>query len=153
MPTILLKEKDLHGDIHVRIWLMMNCIVNCKKEKERWRFGEMDDFNSMILSILCGSKRKISINTIIQLNKSVKIFSSPYELAEKFAEELVKMINESAKNKKPFTVALSGGSTPELLFSVLGEQFSKSVNHGNMCIFSGVMKDVFLLIIRKVISE
>ena len=62
------------------------------------------------------------------MNKKVKIFSSPYELAEKFAEELVRRINKTAKNKKPLTVALSGGSTPELLLSILGERFSKSAS-------------------------
>lgn len=56
--------------------------------------------------------------------RSVKIFPTPYELAEKFAEELVRTITESATNKRPFTVALSGGSTPELLFSVLSNNFS-----------------------------
>jgi len=59
------------------------------------------------------------------LVRSVKIFRTPYELAEKFAEELVRMITESATDKKPFTVALSGGSTPELLFSVLSDHFSR----------------------------
>jgi 6-phosphogluconolactonase len=60
------------------------------------------------------------------LDKSIKIFLSPYELAEKFAEELVKTITESAKKRKIFSIALSGGSTPQLLFSVLGDHFSKS---------------------------
>jgi 6-phosphogluconolactonase len=54
------------------------------------------------------------------------IFPSPFEVADKFAGEMVMMINESATKKKPFTVALSGGSTPELLFSILGDHFSKS---------------------------
>ncbi|MBA4322115.1 MAG: 6-phosphogluconolactonase [Odoribacter sp.] len=62
-----------------------------------------------------------------QLNTSIKIFQTPYDLAEKFAEELVIMINEST-NKKPFTIALSGGATPELLFSILGDHFSNSVS-------------------------
>ena len=61
------------------------------------------------------------------MNKEIKIFSSPYDLAEKFAEELVGMINDSAQKKKPLSVSLSGGSTPELLFSLLGDRFSKSV--------------------------
>lgn len=60
------------------------------------------------------------------MDKSIKIFPTPYELAEKFAEEMVGMITESAKKKKPFTVALSGGTTPELLYSLLGDHFSKS---------------------------
>ncbi|MEI8224748.1 MAG: 6-phosphogluconolactonase [Bacteroidota bacterium] len=61
------------------------------------------------------------------MDKSVKIFATPYELAEKFADGLINMIIESAKEKKFFSVALSGGSTPELLFSLLGDHFSKSV--------------------------
>ena len=61
------------------------------------------------------------------MNKEIKIFTSPYDLAEKFAEELVGMINDSAQKKKPLSVSLSGGSTPELLFSLLGDRFSKSV--------------------------
>ena len=31
------------------------------------------------------------------------------------------------KRRNIFTIALSGGSTPELLFSVLGDNFAKSV--------------------------
>lgn len=60
------------------------------------------------------------------MDKAIKIFSSPYELAEKFAEDFIGLIIESTKNKNQFSVALSGGSTPELLFSVLGDNFSKS---------------------------
>lgn len=60
------------------------------------------------------------------MNRSVKIFRTPYELAEKFAEELTSSIIESGKKKKYFSIALSGGSTPELLYSVLGDHFSQS---------------------------
>jgi 6-phosphogluconolactonase len=61
------------------------------------------------------------------LNKTIKIFSTPYELAEKFAGEMVSMINESANQKKFFTIALSGGSTPELLYTSLIENYAQSV--------------------------
>jgi 6-phosphogluconolactonase len=57
----------------------------------------------------------------------IKIFQTPNELAEKFAEELVRMINKSAERRRTFTIALSGGSTPKLLFTVLGERFKNSV--------------------------
>lgn len=60
------------------------------------------------------------------MESTVRIFRSPYELAEKFAEEMVQMIKDSADKNIPMSVALSGGSTPELLFSVLGDHFSKA---------------------------
>jgi 6-phosphogluconolactonase len=56
------------------------------------------------------------------MEKIVKIFPSPDELAEKFAVEMAGMIDDSAKKNKPFTIVLSGGSTPELLFSLLGKK-------------------------------
>jgi 6-phosphogluconolactonase len=61
------------------------------------------------------------------MDKTVREFSSPYELAMSFAEDLVYMINESAKIQKFFTVALSGGSTPEILFKILSDKFAKTV--------------------------
>jgi 6-phosphogluconolactonase len=61
------------------------------------------------------------------LDKLLNIFSTPYELAEKFAEEFAGKVTESAKFNKRISVALSGGTTPELLFSLLGDHFSKSI--------------------------
>ena len=61
------------------------------------------------------------------MNRSIKIFSSANEVAERFAEEFKRMITNSLRDNKTFTVALSGGSTPELLFSVLGDKYSKSI--------------------------
>jgi len=58
--------------------------------------------------------------------RSVRIFRSPFELAEKFADELVALIKDGAESNIPVTIALSGGSTPELMFSILGDHFSKS---------------------------
>ena len=71
------------------------------------------------------------------MDKIVKIFPSPYELAENLAEEMVNMIVESAKNTKHFTVALSGGSTPELLFTIIRENFTESVPWKYVHIFWG----------------
>jgi 6-phosphogluconolactonase len=47
------------------------------------------------------------------------------------------MINESAKSIKPFTIALSGGSTPAILFAILGDNFSNSVTWSNVHFFWG----------------
>lgn len=71
------------------------------------------------------------------MDKIVKIFASPYDLAEKFAEEMVNMIAESAQKQKQFTIALSGGSTPELLFTLLSEKFAESVPWHYVHVFWG----------------
>jgi 6-phosphogluconolactonase len=61
------------------------------------------------------------------LRRSVKIFPTPLNLAESFAVYMTGLINKSVRLKQTFSVALSGGSTPELLFTLLGENFSGSV--------------------------
>ena len=61
------------------------------------------------------------------MKPNIKIFKTPFELTEELAKELVLRINDSVKKKKILSLALSGGSTPELLFSKLGDDFSKSV--------------------------
>jgi 6-phosphogluconolactonase len=62
------------------------------------------------------------------LDKIVKIFPSPFELAMNFAEEMVVMIAAAVKNAIPFTIALSGGTTPVLLFKALNENFAESID-------------------------
>ncbi len=71
------------------------------------------------------------------MSKSVKIFPTPYLLAEAFSGEFVSWAAESEKSGSPFCIALSGGSTPELLFSILGDHFSKSVKWENIHFFWG----------------
>jgi 6-phosphogluconolactonase len=71
------------------------------------------------------------------LENNVKIFATPFDMAMKVAEEMVNMISVSAKKDKRFTLALSGGTTPEILFSILSEKFSKSVPWEHVHIFWG----------------
>jgi 6-phosphogluconolactonase len=71
------------------------------------------------------------------LDKIAKIFRSPIELAMNFAEKMAGMIAASVKNAIPFTIALSGGTTPELLFQVLSENFAESVNWNHVHFFWG----------------
>jgi 6-phosphogluconolactonase len=71
------------------------------------------------------------------LDKIIKIYSTPRELAENFARELVSRIDESAKNNKHFTMALSGGSTPEILFTLLRDNYARSVPWEYVQIFWG----------------
>jgi 6-phosphogluconolactonase len=69
------------------------------------------------------------------LDKEVKIYQSPEELAEVFAAEMVRMIRESEKKMAPFTIALSGGTTPEILFKILGEEYAGTVPWNNVHFF------------------
>jgi len=71
------------------------------------------------------------------MQKTVRIFALPEELAAECAKEIARLINRSAEKKKIFTIALSGGSTPELLFTKLGEEYSKSVQWESVHVFWG----------------
>lgn len=58
---------------------------------------------------------------------SVRVFPSPHEVAASLAEEIVRRIKSSASKERNYSIALSGGSTPELLYSFLGDEFSGAV--------------------------
>lgn len=62
------------------------------------------------------------------MKRTKKIFRTPNDLAEYFAKELSEKINRAAKKIKPINVALSGGNTPGILFSVLAEKHSLSTD-------------------------
>jgi 6-phosphogluconolactonase len=57
-------------------------------------------------------------------NKEVKIFPNAQDLAEAFAFELFQMTRSS---KQRLDIALSGGSTPKLLFKVLANQYADKI--------------------------
>ena len=69
------------------------------------------------------------------MNPVIKIFPSPTELAEALALEIVNKITETGNAGLLFSIALSGGNTPKLLFSVLGDKFADSVNWNNVHFF------------------
>ena len=61
------------------------------------------------------------------MNEIIKIFPTPQALAESLALDLVNQIREADTRDRPFTIALSGGNTPRLLFTVLGDLYASSV--------------------------
>ena len=61
------------------------------------------------------------------VDRIIKIFPTPLELAEAFALDLINHIRETEKSHKPVTIAISGGSTPVMLFSVLAGKFATPV--------------------------
>ena len=71
------------------------------------------------------------------METNIKIFPTPFELAWNFAEEMANNISESTKNNRTFTIALSGGSTPETLFTILSKKFAEKVPWQLVHIFWG----------------
>jgi 6-phosphogluconolactonase len=57
----------------------------------------------------------------------IKIYSSSDELFRAAAEDFVKLANDAVHAKGSFTVALSGGSTPKAMHSLLATDFAAAV--------------------------
>lgn len=71
------------------------------------------------------------------MEPEIKIFPSPVSLAEEFASEFAGMVSDSAIRNETFTVALSGGSTPELLYDFLGRRFAEKIDWEQVHLFWG----------------
>jgi 6-phosphogluconolactonase len=68
----------------------------------------------------------------------VKIFPDPAALSRAAAEQFIEIANNATEAHDIFSVALSGGTTPQLLYSLLGsEPFSERVNWSKTHIFWG----------------
>jgi 6-phosphogluconolactonase len=62
------------------------------------------------------------------MSRIIKIFPSPYLVAESIANEIVNKITVAEGRKQPFTIALSGGNSPLILFSIIGDHFSAAAD-------------------------
>ena len=52
-------------------------------------------------------------------NRKVELFANGMEIAQRAADEAVRIANEAAAARGAFTIALSGGSTPKALYTLL----------------------------------
>lgn len=68
------------------------------------------------------------------MNNEIKIFGSAEESAIALADELAGQINRSEQDS-PFTIALSGGSTPKMLFQALAARHRDSVDWRKVRLF------------------
>jgi len=57
--------------------------------------------------------------------RDLLIFKNPEELASKFADQLINWVESHSGNT--FHMAISGGKTPDLLFSILTEKYADSL--------------------------
>jgi len=64
----------------------------------------------------------------MDMDRSVKIFQTPFVMAEKMSGILTSLVNSHEDKSRPFTIALSGGSTPVLFFSVLAGHFGSQAD-------------------------
>ena len=60
------------------------------------------------------------------MEQIIHIFKTPEDLADAFARQLIAWVNETTGNA--FHLALSGGKTPSLLFSLLAEKYTGAVD-------------------------
>lgn len=63
----------------------------------------------------------------------LRIFNTPQQLAEAFAADLYNWIQQQPK----ITIALSGGSTPKLLFQHLAEHYATKIDWSNVHLYWG----------------
>jgi 6-phosphogluconolactonase len=68
--------------------------------------------------------------------KEILVFSTPAELARKLSDDL-KQMSSVASPGRPFTIALAGGSTPELFYSCLAENYRDLINWPELAFFWG----------------
>src|ERR1700756_5936291 len=54
-------------------------------------------------------------------NRSVVLFANGMEIARRAADDVVRIAREAAAARGVFTIALSGGSTPKVLYALLAE--------------------------------
>ena len=60
-------------------------------------------------------------------NSEIRIFPDTQAVAQTAADEFVKLAREAIQRKGTFMVALSGGSTPKALYSLLAERTEKRI--------------------------
>lgn len=68
--------------------------------------------------------RNIAIN---QINRNINCFETPRETANAVAELIALEASEKQKNSTWFNIALSGGSTPKMLFEILADQYKNRI--------------------------
>jgi 6-phosphogluconolactonase len=62
------------------------------------------------------------------MEPKIRIFKSKEILAETFVKELIKNINKYSRQNKIFNIALSGGNTPEIIYSTICDKFRDKIN-------------------------
>src|ERR1700745_364076 len=72
-------------------------------------------------------------------NRKVELLANGMEIARRAADDVVRIAREAAAARRVFTIALSGGSTPKVLYALLAEHPSlrNSLPWDKMKVFFG----------------
>lgn len=68
---------------------------------------------------------------------NIKIFPDPEAVAKAFADDFSKWVASVPEKNLPITVALSGGSTPQLLFRLWSEKYADKIDWSRIHFFWG----------------
>jgi len=69
------------------------------------------------------------------MSMAYRIFPTALDLAERVAYDLADKVRVAERDNYPIALALSGGNTPKLLFSVLAEKYHSSLNWNYVDLF------------------
>lgn len=83
------------------------------------------------------TRARICLKTEITVNYKLKIFESPKIAALAFAEYLLEQTKKVIEEFGVCNVALSGGSTPKLLFDLISENYAEKFDWINIHFFWG----------------
>ena len=71
------------------------------------------------------------------MTKHVKTYDSPGELAAAFAEDFAELVQQTLGDRPHISVALSGGSTPKILFEHLATEYADKIDWNRLHFFWG----------------
>jgi 6-phosphogluconolactonase len=70
------------------------------------------------------------------MKKTIQIFSGINDLADEFAKRISKEI-AATSDKRFYSIALSGGSTPRAVFDYIAEHYADSLHWSRILVFWG----------------
>jgi 6-phosphogluconolactonase len=73
----------------------------------------------------------------LNYSAEIRVLTTPQELFSAAAEEVVRIADQSVKERGRFTIALSGGSTPKSLYNLLATNARTTLPWDKMFFFWG----------------
>lgn len=72
-----------------------------------------------------------------RLNERICVFGGPEEMSQRAAETFLEAAERNIRGKGRFTIALSGGKTPEMFYKLLGAEYADKIEWSKVHVFWG----------------